>query len=273
MGSDSLGTVLVVDDEPIILRSVRAALAKGYQILEAGDANKALGVSKQFNGPIDLIMADRTLKGVTGQKVVSEIRAARPSIQVLYFSSYSREHPANGGLPEDAEILEKPFLPRDLRGSVFRILRYNRAAPAATADDIEAQQIEVRNPRCVEKLRDELFARGSLFGRLIAASQLWKWEKDRYEHPLSSRFGWRDIDDAVRFLHHETLTTWLSSPLSLQIADFRVYLGGVGVEARQLMAMGKAALPQTAMDAERQHFLSELSAIQALLAIPAFRGA
>lgn len=269
MGTESVSvaTVLIVDDEPIILRSVRAALSKDYNILEASDAVQALEVSKQFDGAIDLLMADRTLKGANGQQVVAEIRSARPASQILYFSSYSREHPANAGLPPDAEILEKPFRPRDLRGYVYRMLRSHREQPGANAGQAQAERIESRNPRCVESLRDDVFASGSLFGRLIAASALWEWQSDRYEHRFSARYGWRDVDEAVRFLHHETLTTWLSSPLPLQTADVRVYLSGAGADTRQLVALGKSALPLTAGDAERQLFLSELGVIQMLLAI------
>jgi len=265
-------TVLVIDDEPIILRVVRAALSADYNLLEADTAARGLEIAEEFSGSIDLVVADHSLKGVSGQQAVAKIQSSRPAIQILYFSGYSRDHPANQDLPPDVALLEKPFLPRDLRGAVFRALR-DRPSGAATAgassDQIELDQtIDVRNPECAERLRDEIFRSRSLFGRLMAASALWNWRKDRYEHRLSTRYGYRDVDDAVRLAHHEALVTWLSLSLRQRTADVSIYLEGAsnpGGEVRRLTELGKSALPQTAMEPERQFFLSELAVIQQLL--------
>jgi CheY-like chemotaxis protein len=265
-------TVLLIDDEPVILRCVRAALAADYKLLEADTSLKALEVSENFRGTIDLLMADHTLKGATGQEVIDKIRSARPEVRVLYFSSYSRGHPANRGLPANAEILEKPFLPRDLRGAMFRALRNQPPDKTTAADAGGSTEIDcaiyVRNPECLETLRDEIFRSRSLFGRLIMASKLWNWGKNRYEHRLSNRYSCQDVDDAMRLVHHEALVSWLSFSLRQQKADVSIYLEGVShsaAEVHRLQALGKAALPQTAIEAERQFFLSQLSVIQRLL--------
>jgi hypothetical protein len=61
-------------------------------------------------------------------------------------------------------------------------------------------------------------------------------------------------------LHHEALVTWLNFSLRQQKADVSIYLDGTprpAGEVRRLQALGKAALPQTAVEPERQLFLSE----------------
>jgi DNA-binding response OmpR family regulator len=269
--SSQLPTVLVIDDEPVILRTVRATLSPDHQLLEADTALKALEVSENFRGVIDLVVADHTLKDATGQQVVAQIRTARPEIRVLYFSTYSRDHLTNEGLPADAEILEKPFLPRDLRGAIFRLLRAQPDQPGA-GDSVDRNRpecaIESRNPECVERLREEIFLSRSLFGRLFSASKLRNWSKSRYEHRLSVKYGIDDVDDAVRVVHHEALVLWLDFSLRQQKSDVAIYLHGTadpGSEVKRLPALGKAVLPQTAIEAERQLFLSDLSVIQMLL--------
>jgi CheY-like chemotaxis protein len=264
-------TVLVIDDEPVILRTVRAALSPDHQLLEADTALKALEVSENFRGLIDLVAADHTLKDATGQQVVAQIRTARPKIRVLYFSSYSRDHPINDGLPADAEILEKPFLPRDLRGAIFRLLRAQPDQSGAGASMYRNQPeraIESRNPECVERLREEISLSRSLFGGLFSASKLWNWNKNRYEHRLSVKYGIDDVDDALRLVHYEALVLWLGFSLRQQKGDVAIYLQGTtdpGSEVNRLPELGKAVLPQTAIEAERQLFLSELCVIQMLL--------
>lgn len=266
--SSQLPTVLVIDDEPVILRTVRAALSPDYQLLEADTAFRALEVSENFGGVIDLVVADHTLKDATGQQVVAQIKAARPKIRVLYFSGYSREHLANQGLPPDAEILEKPFLPRDLRGAIFRLLRAQPDQGESVDRDQPERTIENRNPQCAEKLREEIYLSRSLFGRLVSASKLWNWSKSRYEHHLSVKYGMEDVDEALRLLHHEALVSWLGFSLRQQKGDVAIYLQGSSdppSEVKRLPELGKAVLPQTAIEAERQLFLSELTVIQMLL--------
>jgi DNA-binding response OmpR family regulator len=272
LDSPQAPTVLVVDDEPIILQSVRAALSADHKLLEADTALKALEIAKSFRGVIDLVMADRTLKGTTGRQVIAKIRSTRPAVRVLYFSSYSRDHPANEGLPADAEILEKPFLPRDLRGTVFRILQdrpSDKADTEGSPQPIEPDRaIDVRNPECLEILRDEVFRNRSLFGRLMSASTLWTSKKNRYEHRLSTRYGIRDVDEALRLVHHEALVSWLSLSLRQKKADVTIYLAGgcnPAGKVRQLQSLGRTALPQAAIEPERHLFLSELTVIQRIL--------
>jgi hypothetical protein len=197
--------------------------------------------------------------------VIEKIRAARPETQVLYFSSYSRDHPANAGLPADATILEKPFSPRDLRGAIFSLLREREEA----SDNVNPRgRIDLRKPECVDRLRDEISVSTSLFGRLAAASRLWNSLTGCYEHALSACYGAEAVDDALQFLHHEILSSFLSLPLRLQKADLSIYFSGAPgprSDIRRLISLGKAVLPVTAMECERQLFLSDLTLIQSAL--------
>jgi CheY-like chemotaxis protein len=258
-------TVLVVDDEPIVLSVVRAALARDHKVLEAGSALKALEVSERFAGSIDVLVSDHHLKDASGQELVGKIRAARPGIQVLYFSGYGRDHSSNESLPADAEFLEKPFRTGDLRAAIVRVLGSRQSG---AGEQVEPRGIDDCNPRCMEKLRDQVTQSRSLFGRIITVSKLWNAGKNRYEHRLSAEYGIEEVDLVLRMLHQEAMVAWLSYSLRQQKADVSIYLDGMknpALEIPRLGSLGMAALPRSAKEPERQLFQSEMSAIQMML--------
>ena len=54
-----------------------------YRVLEADSAAEALEVSQTFSGTIDLLIADHTLKTMTGRQVAEQIRQSRPGLKVI----------------------------------------------------------------------------------------------------------------------------------------------------------------------------------------------
>src|SRR4051794_21106780 len=72
MAETSLGTVLVVDDEPTIVEVVGRYLERaGYETLEAADGPEALRVAEQ--GRPDLIVLDVMLPGFDGIEVMRKL--------------------------------------------------------------------------------------------------------------------------------------------------------------------------------------------------------
>jgi two-component system KDP operon response regulator KdpE len=68
------GRVLVVDDDPQILRAVRTSLhAHGYEVLTAGNGETAIDVLPDAG--VDLIVLDLGLPGIEGREVISRIRS------------------------------------------------------------------------------------------------------------------------------------------------------------------------------------------------------
>ena len=66
---------------------------------------------------------------------------------------------------------------------------------------------------CQERLRDAIFTSPSIFGRLVAISQLQGKKSGIYFHPLSSTFGQLVVDRLLRRLHREVFATWLNLAL------------------------------------------------------------
>jgi two-component system, OmpR family, KDP operon response regulator KdpE len=68
------GRVLVVDDDPQILRAVRTSLqGHSYEVLTAGNGETALDLLPDAD--VDLIVLDLGLPGIGGQEVITRVRA------------------------------------------------------------------------------------------------------------------------------------------------------------------------------------------------------
>jgi two-component system KDP operon response regulator KdpE len=66
--------ILVVDDDPQILRAVRTNLqARGFEVQSAGNGETALDVLERDN--IDLVVLDLGLPGLDGHEVIGRVRA------------------------------------------------------------------------------------------------------------------------------------------------------------------------------------------------------
>jgi DNA-binding NtrC family response regulator len=105
-------TVLIVDDDAMVLSFVAETLADKYHVLTATSGEEALERSNDFKNEIHLLLSDFQMKGMTGIELATQLTAQRPTIKVLLMSGYS------GGMlvpNEGWHFLPKPFIPSQLR--------------------------------------------------------------------------------------------------------------------------------------------------------------
>jgi CheY-like chemotaxis protein len=114
-------TVLLVEDAEPLREVIRRFLQQGgYTVLVAEDGIAALTSCREHNGPIDLLLTDVVMPGLSGPQLAKEIGLLRPGMPVLYMSGYTDEAIGpHGALEEGIALLEKPFT----RGSLLRKLR------------------------------------------------------------------------------------------------------------------------------------------------------
>lgn len=117
-------TILVVEDEPLILEQIRRALEpRGYTLLLAGSAKDAVAVEASHRGPIQLLLTDVIMPDVNGPDLARQIRGRRPEIEVLYVSGFLAHDAADPAyLGPDAAFLPKPFTAREVAAQVRRQL-------------------------------------------------------------------------------------------------------------------------------------------------------
>jgi two-component system, cell cycle sensor histidine kinase and response regulator CckA len=116
-------TILAVEDEAEVRDLVASMLeGLGYRVLAAPDASAALLAAREHGGPIDLLLTDVVLPGMSGPALGHILTGQRPELRVLYVSGYLEGSGPGHGLPEDSVLLHKPFSLEDLASTVRRVL-------------------------------------------------------------------------------------------------------------------------------------------------------
>ena len=116
--------VLVVDDEPT-LRSVirRSLMREGYEVLVAEDGQRALELSRAHPQPIDLLITDVVMPGLTGLELARELLVERPGLRVLFISGFTFEEAVpSTDLAQGSAYLPKPFDTKVLLAKVDELL-------------------------------------------------------------------------------------------------------------------------------------------------------
>lgn len=117
-------TVLVVEDDEALRRVAERILSKhGYTVLLAADGEEALRVAEAHAGPIDMVLTDVVMPGMSGRDVVRQLRTTRPSTRALYTSGYADITIASDGvLDEGVHFIAKPYSVQDLARKVRAVL-------------------------------------------------------------------------------------------------------------------------------------------------------
>lgn len=113
-------TILVVDDEQVILDSAKKILApEGVIVLTALDGETALKVLTARSPHI--LITDLILPGASGMKLLEKALEHDPRLVVILTTGYSTVENAVAALKHGAfEFLPKPFTCEELLGSVAR---------------------------------------------------------------------------------------------------------------------------------------------------------
>jgi signal transduction histidine kinase len=115
--------ILVVEDHDEVRAFATGVLrGAGYEVLEAASGDEALGLASG-TAPIDLLLTDVVLKGMSGRQVAERFAEAYPSAHVLFTSGYPDDVTASKGVPRGAvAFLAKPYSPEALVSRVVELL-------------------------------------------------------------------------------------------------------------------------------------------------------
>jgi two-component system cell cycle sensor histidine kinase/response regulator CckA len=94
-----------------------------YRVLAAGDGAEALQVSREYDGPIHLLLTDLVMPDMNGRELAEQLRLQRPEMRVLYMSAYA-DRPLVKEITGDegATFLAKPFTVESLVEKVRAVL-------------------------------------------------------------------------------------------------------------------------------------------------------
>ncbi|HEX7479243.1 MAG TPA: response regulator [Polyangiales bacterium] len=122
------GTVLIVEDQPMLARTMARTLsAAGLAIEQARSAEDALAMRATRSDRVQLLVADVVLPGMSGVRLAERLREHQPDLRVLFVSGYSPDS-AEAEMHLDARtaFLAKPFNNKQLLMRAATLL-----APAA----------------------------------------------------------------------------------------------------------------------------------------------
>jgi CheY-like chemotaxis protein len=117
------GTILVVDDEEVIQRTLKLALERyGYKVLSAGGGEEAVEILQQMGSGIALILLDMTMPGLSGEQTLQRLRAIRGDVPVIATSGYNKVEALRRFGTGLSGFIQKPFTPRKLAEKIHSVL-------------------------------------------------------------------------------------------------------------------------------------------------------
>jgi DNA-binding response OmpR family regulator len=125
--SEAAPRVLVVDDEPVVLNSVRKTLVRrGYVVDESFTGREALA---RFSGdPYQLVLLDLRLPDINGLDLLAKIKREHPNVPVVIVTGYASIESAVEAIQRGAsDYLPKPFTPEELYVVAERALEESAA--------------------------------------------------------------------------------------------------------------------------------------------------
>ncbi|RAI69422.1 response regulator [Pseudomonas fluorescens] len=119
MSSANAPIILVVEDDAIVRMLIVDVLEElEFKVLEADGSEQALGMLRDSNQHIDLMMTDVGLPNMDGRELAKAARALHPALPILFASGYAESIE----VPEGMHVIGKPFSIDQLRDKVTSLL-------------------------------------------------------------------------------------------------------------------------------------------------------
>lgn len=189
-------TVLIVDDDPEMLKALKegmAAYGETFTVVTAGNGEAAIDGLRYH--PISLVVSDLKMPGIDGLALLQHVMEHYPDIPVIIMTAYSttemEELARKGGA---VGYIAKPFKPQQLAKQIAATLR--RESEGGTLHSVSSgiflQLMEMEEKTCTIRLEDRTSRKlGVLFfkdGELLdarvgdlqgkpAAYEIFTWEK------------------------------------------------------------------------------------------------
>ncbi len=121
---EKLAVILVVDDEPDILRLVDTVLRQaGYRVTTARSADAAVRAVETMALKPELLLADVVMPGMSGPVLADQLCASLPGLHVVFTSGYDDRQIVQRYVVEKGfALLAKPFTPQTLLAAVQQAL-------------------------------------------------------------------------------------------------------------------------------------------------------
>lgn len=152
-------TVLVVDDEPVVVQSLAALLEleTPHRVLGESSPRRALEIAKVT--PLDLVISDFLMPGLDGLSLLLEIRALYPESSLIMLTGYADKENAIRAINEVGifHYVEKPWENDDLltivRTGLDKRLQLHRLHERSRELEARLRRLEEENGELERRLR------------------------------------------------------------------------------------------------------------------------
>ena len=115
--------ILLVDDDPLILRSLEHALKKEGHLITVADGGQdgidQFGAAQQCGTPFDMVITDLGMPHVDGRTVASAIKSRAPGVPVVLLTGWGYRMQAENNPPQHVDcVLSKPPKLHELRAAI-----------------------------------------------------------------------------------------------------------------------------------------------------------
>ena len=119
--------LLIVDDDPLIIKSLRDILeAEGHEIVTASGGQAGLDTFRaahQAGGSFSVVITDLGMPYIDGRKVAAGVKALSPDTPVIMLTGWGQRMAADGDIPPNVDrVLSKPPKLREIRAAFAGIL-------------------------------------------------------------------------------------------------------------------------------------------------------
>jgi two-component system cell cycle sensor histidine kinase/response regulator CckA len=117
------GSVLVVDDEPMVVRAVSLILERsGYHVRTADGPSQAVERFDEAGGSIDLLLTDIVMPEGGGRRLADRLLEQAPALRVLFMSGFTEHESVRDERELAGPLLTKPFNAAKLEAAVRGVL-------------------------------------------------------------------------------------------------------------------------------------------------------
>ena len=142
------GRILVVDDDPIVIRSCEKILiSEGYDIDSAANGQEAINILQ--NKDYSLVITDLKMPEVDGLALINWIRNSKNQAGIVVITGYPSQETIKDALNLGIlDYLPKPFTPQvllDVTSKAMKIIKATTAPEQAPEEDVASRTAEIQN--------------------------------------------------------------------------------------------------------------------------------
>lgn len=109
VASATPATILLAEDEQAVRDFLEMALTRaGYTVISAATGQEAVTRGRDATHPVDLLITDVMMPGLTGPQAADHLRTVYPHMRTLFLSGYSLQSALPDTIGPEA-FLQKPF--------------------------------------------------------------------------------------------------------------------------------------------------------------------